>query len=469
MTSTLDPQVTHASASAVVARLRATFAAGRTRPVEYRKDQLRALDRLLVEREEDLLAALRHDLGKPAVEGHVTDIAFVRAEIADTLRHLDAWLKPERVKVPVKQQPGRGQIHHDPLGTVLIIGPWNYPVQLVLAPLVGAIAAGNTAAIKPSEVSAETSHALARLLPQYLDADAYAVVEGGVPETTALLDERWDHIFYTGNGTVGRVVMTAAAKHLTPVTLELGGKSPVIVDASADLDVAAKRIVWGKFLNAGQTCIAPDYVLVDRRVEAPLLARMTDAVRTFYGSNPRVSADLGRIVSERHFDRIARLADADGAGEVVFGGDRDRASRYYAPTALRGTDATAPIMQEEIFGPLLPTLPVDDLDDAIEFVTARDKPLALYLFAEDEGVQQDVLDRTTSGGVCLNATLFHIAVPALPFGGVGESGMGAYHGRATFDTFTHRKSVLSRPTRVDPSIAYPPYTPLKAKLLRKFL
>src|SRR6478609_1113269 len=449
MTSTLDPQVAHASASAVVARLRATFAAGRTRPVEYRKDQLRALDRLLVEREDDLLAALRHDLGKPAVEGHVTDIAFVRAEIADTLRHLDAWLKPERVKVPVKQQPGRG--------------------QLDLAPLVGAIAAGNTAAIKPSEVSAETSHALARLLPQYLDADAYAVVEGGVPETTALLDERWDHIFYTGNGTVGRVVMTAAAKHLTPVTLELGGKSPVIVDASADLDVAAKRIVWGKFLNAGQTCIAPDYVLVDRRVEAPLLARMTDAVRAFYGVDPRASADLGRIVNERHFDRIARLADADGAGDVVFGGDRDRSTRYYAPTALRGTDATAPIMQEEIFGPLLPTLPVDDLDDAIEFVTARDKPLALYLFAEDEGVQQEVLDRTTSGGVCLNATLFHIAVPALPFGGVGESGMGAYHGRATFDTFTHRKSVLSRPTRVDPSIAYPPYTPLKAKLLRKFL
>ena len=456
-------------ASAVVARLRATFASGRTRQVEYRKEQLRALDRLLVEREEDLLAALRLDLGKPAVEGHITDIAFVRAEIAETLKHLDAWLRPERVKVPVKQQPGRGHIHHDPLGTVLIIGPWNYPVQLVLAPLVGAIAAGNTAVIKPSEVAAETSRTLARLLPQYLDADAFTVVQGGVAETTSLLAERWDHIFYTGNGTVGRVVMTAAAAHLTPVTLELGGKSPVIVDASADLDVAAKRIVWGKFLNAGQTCIAPDYVLVDRRVEGPLLARMTDAVRTFYGSDPRASADLGRIVNDRHFDRLVRLADADGAGDVVFGGDRDRTSRYYAPTALRGTDATAPIMQEEIFGPLLPTLPVDDLDDAIEFVTARDKPLALYLFAEDETVQAEVLDRTTSGGVCLNATLFHIAVPALPFGGVGESGMGAYHGRATFDTFTHRKSVLARPTKLDPSIAYPPYSPLKAKLLRKFL
>jgi aldehyde dehydrogenase (NAD+) len=307
------------------------------------------------------------------------------------------------------------------------------------------------------------------LLPRYLDADAYTVVEGGVPETTALLAERWDHIFYTGNGTVGRVVMAAAAQHLTPVTLELGGKTPVIVDVSADLDVAARRIVWGKYLNAGQTCIAPDYVLVDRRVEAPLLARMTDAVHAFYGPDARASADLGRIVNERHFDRLARLADAEGAGDVVFGGDRDRSSRYYAPTALRGTDATAPIMQEEIFGPLLPTLPVDDLDDAFQFVTARDKPLALYVFAEDEAVQAEVLDRTTSGGVCVNATLFHITVPGLPFGGVGESGMGAYHGRATFDTFTHRKSVLARPTRIDPSIAYPPYTPLKAKLLRKLL
>jgi aldehyde dehydrogenase (NAD+) len=352
---------------------------------------------------------------------------------------------------------------------VLVIGPWNYPVQLVLAPLVGAIAGGNTAAIKPSEVAEHTSRALARLLPRYLDPSAYVVVEGGVVETTALLEQRWDHIFYTGNGIVGRIVMTAAAKHLTPVTLELGGKSPVIVDASANLDVAARRIVWGKYTNAGQTCIAPDYVLVDKRVEAPLLARIADTVRDFYGTDPRGSADLGRIVNERHFDRIARLADADGAGEVVVGGDRDRTTRYYAPTALRNTDPNAPIMQEEIFGPVLPTLPVDDLDDAIGFVTARDKPLALYVFADDPVARDEVIDRTTSGGVCVNATLFHLAVPGLPFGGVGESGMGAYHGRSTFDTFTHRKSVLTRPTRPDPSVAYPPYSPLKARLLRKLL
>ena len=469
MTSTLEPTTTADTPSATISRARAAFNSGRTRPVAWRKAQLHALDRMFVEREEDLCEALRLDLGKPALEGYLTDIAFVRAEIAETLRNLDRWLTPARATVPVKQQPGRARIHRDPLGTVLIIGPWNYPIQLVLAPLVGAIAGGNAAVIKPSEVSPHSSRALATFVPQYLDADAFAVVEGGVSETTALLAEQWEHIFYTGNGTVGRVVMTAAAQHLTPVTLELGGKSPVIVDASANLDVAAKRIVWGKFLNAGQTCIAPDYVLVDRTVEGPLLARMSDAVRSFYGADPQASPDYGRIVNDRHFERISALADGDGAGDVVFGGGRDAATRYFAPTALRGTDATAAIMQEEIFGPVLPTLAVDDLDDALAFVTAREKPLALYVFAEDAAVQARAVAETSSGGVCLNATLFHITVPGLPFGGVGASGMGAYHGRASFETFTHRKSVLARPTKIDPSIAYPPYSKLKAKLLRRLL
>src|SRR3954454_14746396 len=265
MTDLRDP--TRPAAAEVVKRLRATFDAGRTRPVEWRKAQLHALKQLLVDGEEELSAALGRDLGKSALEGFLTEIAFVKAEIDETLHHLGAWLRPAKVSVPFKQQPGKARIHRDPLGVVLIIGPWNYPVQLVLAPLVGAIAGGNTAAIKPSEVAAHTSRALARVLPRYLDPSAYVVVEGGIPETTALLEQRWDHIFYTGNGIVGRVVMAAAAKHLTPVTLELGGKSPVIVDASANLDVAARRIVWGKYANAGQTCIAPDYVLVDKRVE----------------------------------------------------------------------------------------------------------------------------------------------------------------------------------------------------------
>ncbi len=469
MTSTLEPAVATASAASVASGLRTAFATGRTRPVAWRKEQLRALDRLLVDAEPDLLDALRADLGKSSTEGYLTEIAFVRAEIADTLHHLDTWVKPAKVHVPIKQQPGRARVHRDPLGTVLVIGPWNYPVQLVLAPLVGAIAGGNTAAIKPSEVAPNVSRALARLVPLHLDAEAYRVVEGGEPETTALLEERWDHIFYTGNGTVGRVVMAAAAKHLSPVTLELGGKSPVIVARDANLDVAAKRIVWGKFINAGQTCIAPDYLLVDRSIEGALLARMRDAVLEFYGADARTSPDYGRIVNERHFDRVTRLADADGAGALVVGGDRDRPARFIAPTILRDSDVTAPIMQEEIFGPLLPTIPVDDVDGAVAFVTARDKPLALYLFTEDRGVEDHVLGATTAGGVCVNATLFHITVPGLPFGGVGESGTGAYHGRASFETFTHRKSVLTRPTRLDPSIAYPPYSALKAKLLRRLL
>jgi aldehyde dehydrogenase (NAD+) len=472
MTDTLAPTAGALAAESpaeTVKRLRAAFDSGRTRPAEWRKEQLHRLKALLAEGESELSAALAADLGKSALEGFLTEIAFTRAEIDYTLAHLDGWLRPEKVHVPIKQQPGQARIHRDPLGVVLIIGPWNYPVQLLLAPLVGALAAGNAAVLKPSEVSPNASRALARLIPRYLDADAVAVVEGGVPETTALLDERWDHIFYTGNGAVGRIVMTAAAKHLTPVTLELGGKSPTIVDRSANLEVAARRIAWGKYINAGQTCVAPDYVLVDRRVEGPLSARLRDAVRQFYGDDPQASGDYGRIINDSHFARLSALLDGDGAGEVIYGGDRDEAQRYFAPTAVRGTESTASLMQEEIFGPILPLIAVDDIDAAISFVNAREKPLALYVFAEDAAVARRVVDNTTAGGVCVNSTVFQLAVPGLPFGGVGGSGMGAYHGRATFETFTHAKSVLTKPTAIDPSIAYPPYKGLKAKLLRRLL
>ena len=473
MTATATPPVAPATpeldAPALVAELRATFASGRTRDVAWRKEQLRALRRLLTEREADLLDALRIDLGKPAIEAFLTEIAFVRAEIDDTLKHLDRWVRPERVGIPVRQRPGRGRIHRDPLGVVLIIGPWNYPVQLLLAPLVGAIAAGNCAVLKPSEVSATVSGALARILPEYLDRDAFRVVEGAVTETTALLEQRWDHVFYTGNGTIGRVVMGAAAKHLTPVTLELGGKSPTYVDASANLAVAAKRIAWGKFLNSGQTCIAPDYVLVDRSVADAFIEALGAAVEEFYGDDPQTSPDFGRIINERHFARIAALVDGVGAGTPAFGGTRDEDDRYIAPTALVGTDPSARVMQEEIFGPILPILPVEGVDEAIRFVNDRDKPLALYVFAESKRIVERVLTETSSGGVCVNATLYHLVPPTLPFGGVGESGQGAYHGRSTFETFSHRKSVLRKPTRLDPPIVYPPYTEQKQKLLRRFL
>ncbi len=473
MTATATPPVAPATpdldAAALLAGLRATFATGRTRDLSWRKEQLRALRRMLAECEEDLLGALRIDLGKPAIEAFLTELAFVRAEIDVTLKHLDRWVRPERVGIPVKQRPGRGRIHRDPLGVVLIIGPWNYPVQLLLAPLVGAIAAGNCAVLKPSEVSATVSATLARLLPQYLDPAAIRLVEGAVDETTALLEQRWDHVFYTGNGAIGRVVMAAAAKHLTPVTLELGGKSPTYVDASANLGVAAKRIAWGKFLNSGQTCIAPDYVLVDRSVADAFVEELGAAVREFYGDDPQASPDFGRIINGRHFGRIAALVDGEGAGTPAFGGGRDEADRYMAPTALVGTDPAARVMQEEIFGPILPILPVGGVDEAITFINDRDKPLALYVFAESKRVVERVLAETSSGGVCVNATLYHLVPPTLPFGGVGESGQGAYHGRSTFETFSHRKSVLRKPTRLDPPIAYPPYTEQKQKLLRRFL
>jgi aldehyde dehydrogenase (NAD+) len=294
-----------------------------------------------------------------------------------------------------------------------------------------------------------------------------AVVEGGVPETQGLLAERWDHVFYTGNGAVGRIVMEAAARHLTPVTLELGGKSPAIVDRSANIAVAARRIAWGKFLNAGQTCVAPDYVLVDREVEQPLLDALAATVTGFYGPDPRRSPDYARIVNDRHFERLCGLLGTGGT--VVVGGASDPADRYVAPTVLTDVDPGAPIMGEEIFGPLLPVLPVDDVDAAIEFVNDRDKPLALYVFSESDPVVERVLSRTSAGGAAVNATMLHVAVPALPFGGVGASGTGAYHGRAGFETFSHRKSVLTKPTRIDPPVAYPPYTGWKQRLLRRFL
>ncbi len=453
---------------AKVAALRSAFDAGRTRPISWRKEQLRAVKRLVTEEEAALVEALRADLGKPATEGYVTEIGFMKAEAEYALHHLERWLRPEKVAVPLPQMPAKARIHRDPRGVVLVIGPWNYPVQLILAPLVAAVAGGNAAVLKPSEVAPNTSAALARLVPRYLDAEAVTVVEGAVPETTALLAERFDHIFYTGNGTIGRVVMEAAAKHLTPVTLELGGKSPVIVDRTADLDVAARRIAWGKFLNAGQTCVAPDYVLAERSVREPLVEKVEAAVRSFYGDDPHRSLDYARIVNGRHFGRLEGLLASTG-GDVVFGGERSADDLYFSPTALRDPSPDDRIMQEEIFGPILPVLAVDNVAEAIDFVNDRDNPLALYVFTGDDRVADEVTEATSAGGMCVNATLYHLAVPGLPFGGVGASGIGAYHGRAGFETFTHRKSVLRKPARPDPPIAYPPYTRIKAAILRRFL
>lgn len=454
---------------AIVDRLRASFRSGLTRPTSWRRSQLAQLQRMLAEGEAELLEALRLDLGKSSAEAYAAEIGFTLAEIRHIEAHLDRWMAPQSVPLPWRQRPGSACIVAEPLGVALVIAPWNFPVQLLLLPMATALGAGNAVVGKPSEITPHVSAALARLVPRYLDESAVAVVEGGVDETTALLHQRFDHIFYTGNGKVGRIVMAAAAHHLTPVTLELGGKSPVIVDRSANLDVAARRIAWGKFANAGQACIAPDYVLVHREIEDRLVDRLTAAVRAFYGKDPRASGDYGRIVNERNWRRLTGLLEAGGYKSVACGGDGDEASRYLAPTILTGVDPDAEVMAAEIFGPILPLLPVDDVEAAIELVNAGEKPLALYVFSEDRSVVDRVLEATSSGGACVNGTILHVAVPELPFGGVGASGMGAYHGRRGFDTFSHRRSVLSRPTRFDPSFMYPPISSLKARLMRRFM
>ena len=446
--------------------LRTSFDAGTTRPLAWRRRQLEQMITMLEENETELLEALKTDLGKPAVEGFITDIAFVTGEIKLMLKNLERWNRPQRVPTPLVAMPAKSTLIPEPLGVVLVIAPWNYPVQLLLVPAAGAIAAGNTVVMKPSEVSAATSAVLARLVPRYLDQSAVALVEGGVPETTDLLSQRFDHIFYTGNGTVGRVVMAAAAANLTPVTLELGGKSPVIIDDSANLKVAARRIAWGKWVNAGQTCVAPDYVLVSEKNRDRLVDELGRAVTDFYGTDPHASDSYGRIVSDRHFNRLRGMLDD---GRVVIGGDTKEDDRFIAPTVLVEPDLSSSLMNDEIFGPLLPILTVGDVDEAISFIRARPHPLALYVFAERKAVVDRVLERTTAGGVTVNGTLMHLTSPYLPFGGVGESGMGGYHGKAGVRLFQHLKPVLARGTKVDPSIAYPPYTPRKARIFRKIL
>ncbi|MFE9112119.1 aldehyde dehydrogenase family protein [Streptomyces collinus] len=427
----------------VVARLRATFRTGRTKPVEWRMTQLRRLRDMLTENGADLAAALHADLGKSATEAFRTEIDFTVREIDHTLDHLADWLRPEPAPAPAHLGADvTVWTQYDPLGVVLVIAPWNYPAQLLLTPVVGALASGNAVIAKPSELAPATSAVLARLLPAYLDTDAVAVVEGGVPETTALLAEHFDHIFYTGNSTVGRIVLRAAAEHLTPVTLELGGKSPVFVDRDTDLAVVADRLTRGKFLNAGQTCVAPDYVLTDPETAAALEPLLANAVNALYGSDPAASGEYGRIINERHFDRLTGLLDS---GRTVVGGTGDRAAKYLAPTVLADVSPDAPVMREEIFGPILPIVTVPDLDEAIAFINDRDKPLALYVFTESDGTRRRFAAETSSGGLGHGLPLAHLTVSDLPFGGVGESGMGNYHGRYSIETFSHRKAVLDKP------------------------
>ncbi|MFM6849679.1 MAG: aldehyde dehydrogenase family protein [Terrabacter sp.] len=447
----------------VVATARRTFETGRTKARAWRAAQLKALRVLLVDHEAEIAAALHADLGKSATEAWVTETGFLVREIDHTLRNLRAWTAPRRVSVPLSLAPGRARVVREPLGVVLVIAPWNYPLQLCLAPLVGAIAAGNAVVLKPSELAPATSALIARLVPEYLDPEAVRVVEGGVRETTALLAERFDHIFYTGNGTVGRIVLEAAAVHLTPVTLELGGKSPAYVADDADLPVTARRLVWGKFTNAGQTCVAPDYVVATPETLAKLKPLLVEAIRETFGDDPASSPDYGRIIDGRHFARLTQLLDG---GRVVAGGRSDASTRYLEPTLVEVADADGAVMRDEIFGPVLPLVPVADLDAAIALVNRRDKPLALYVFTPSTVVRERFVRETSSGAIGFNIPLAHLAVPELPFGGVGASGMGAYHGERSVEIFSHAKAVLTMPTRPDTTAwIRPPFTRFKQQVI----
>ncbi len=460
----VDSTLTEADASTIVADLRQTFAGGTTKPLAWRVKQLTALKRMLIERGADFEQALATDLAKSPTEAQLSEIGLTVGEIDYTLGRLRSWLRPKRVAVPIALAPAGAKVIREPLGVVLVMGPWNYPVQLSLVPLIGALAAGNAVLLKPSKMAPASSRLMAELLPRYLDRAAVRVVEGGVEESTALLTQRFDHIFFTGSGRVGRIVARAAAEHLTPVTLELGGKSPVFVDDGADLAVAARRIAWGKYLNAGQTCVAPDYVLATAKTAAALVPHLATAIAELYGTEPRTSTDLARIVNEDNVDRLAALLDGTTPD---IGGEVDRAARYIAPTVIDGVDPDHPLMADEIFGPVLPIVHVSGVSDAIRFITARDKPLALYVFTPRRSVERRFLRETSSGAVGLSIPAAHLLVPGLPFGGVGPSGSGNYHGRFSIDTFSHVKAVLSKPAWPDTlKLIYPPHDELRDFLVR---
>ncbi|MCV7221141.1 aldehyde dehydrogenase family protein [Mycolicibacterium elephantis] len=448
---------------AVVRRLRETFNTGRTKDLAWRKQQLEAMERLVTENEDAIAEALHQDLGRNRFEAWLADIASTAGEAKDAAKNVRKWARRRYRLLELSQLPGRGWVEYEPYGTVLIIGAWNFPFVLTLGPAIGAIAAGNTVVLKPSEVCPASSALMAELVPKYLDNDAIAVVEGDGAVSQELIAQGFDHICFTGGTEIGRKVYEAAAPHLTPVTLELGGKSPVIVSADADLDVAAKRIAWTKLINSGQICIAPDYVLADAKIRDQLVDKIRDAVTKFESENP----DGKRIVNERHFNRLTSALAAT-KGDVVVGGGSDPAKLSIQPTVVVDPDPAEPLMTDEIFGPILPVVTVKSLDDAIGFVNSRPKPLAAYLFTKTKSIRERVIKEVSAGGMVINHLLFHFATNKLPFGGVGPSGMGAYHGKYGFEQFSHKKTVMTKPTRPDVgAFIYPPYTEKALKLAKR--
>jgi aldehyde dehydrogenase (NAD+) len=450
----------------IVQTQRQFFNTGETKELKFRQDQLKLLAKITEDNDRRILDALKADMQKPEIEAYGSEILIILAEIKYVLKHLKAWVKPQKVPTPLSQFIASSYIYAEPVGVVLVISPWNYPFQLAIVPIIGAIAAGNCAVIKPSEYAPHTSALLAELISKHFDPKFLTVVEGEVEASQALLAEKFDHIFFTGGTEVGKIVMGAAAKHLTPVTLELGGKSPAIIDADCDLDLAAKRMIWGKFYNAGQTCIAPDYLLVQESVKSVVMAKIKHYIQEFYGDEPQKSPDYARIINDRQFDRLVSLLE--NQTQIIIGGQSDRPNRYIAPTVIEINDSNSKIMEEEIFGPILPVLAYRDLNEAIALINSKPRPLALYFFSKNHQNQDRIIKEISFGGGCINDTIMHLSTPELPFGGIGNSGIGSYHGKASFDTFSHRKSILKKSFLFDLKWRYPPYK-ISFELMKKLL
>jgi len=453
--------VDQAALERTVNEVRATYRSGRTRPLSWRVAQLNGLLQFIDECEDEIAAAIESDLGRGPMASFMADIGPVRHEIRHTLARLPRWVRPTRVPVSAATAPGRAWTQPEPKGVVLILGTWNFPLLLTIQPLVSALAAGNAAVIKPSDMASATARVIAERLPRYVDPTAVAVVLGDGKVNRALLTLPFDHTFFTGSTTVGKAVMAASAAHLTPVTLELGGKSPVIVAADADIDVAARRIAWAKSINCGQTCIAPDYVIVEESVRPRLVERLLIELPK------RFAADTTHIVNQRQFDRLERVLGSHGGQQT--GGELDRAGLRIAPALVTDPALDSELMTEEIFGPILPLVSVPDVAAAVDFIADRPKPLALYLFTGSRKVEEQVLSGTSSGAVGINHLLYQLLVPELPFGGVGDSGLGRYHGEHGFNTFSHHKAVLRKSTRGDLRLTYPPYGKTMQRILRKVM
>ncbi len=450
----------------LVAAQRAYFAEGKTLPCAARKAALHKLRAAILARESEINAALKADLNKSAPEAYMCEVGMTLAELSYVERHLAGWMKKHPVPTPLAQFHARSFTVHNPYGVVLIMSPWNYPFMLTMEPLIGALAAGNCCVVKPSAYAPATSRIIRELIGECFSPEYAAVVEGGRRENQALLEQRFDYIFFTGGVTVGREVMRRAAEHLTPVSLELGGKSPCIVDATAKLNLAAKRLAFGKLLNCGQTCVAPDYLLIDRKIKDEFLGYVKKHIAAMIGDNALENKNYVRMVSRRHYDRVMGLIDPS---KVVFGGQGNPDTLHIQPTILDSVTAEDAVMQEEIFGPVLPVIAYDSIDEAIDFINSREHPLALYLFSEDKATQERFLSSVPFGGGCINDTIIHLATSRMGFGGVGHSGMGAYHGKKSFDTFSHEKSIVLKSTWLDLPFRYMPYTKAKDALVRFFL